>query len=474
MIKVWTVVPGTPPRSYQLEMDPLHREGGIDLSSAPVHRGWGHRVGVVAPPGRTEPLGVDSLDGEPPSTSGGSFLDTTNHHVGSLKGAIAMNTGGWISLGRLFPGTSTRERRPRTHAQRSRRTIPSLESLEAIALLSTGSAVVRLHDLGHHLLATKHMSPGGSSSSDMDATSTSVTLPAQTLSLGSTLTNFTNLPLSPALNLFDPSLGTLISVAVSHSATLQGNVTSTNLSPSPALITASLSGSYSIDGLNEPISQPTRTVSGQPVLAGVFGSSNDTVTFPPLFLTDSSSMTFTDPTSLAFFTASSGRATITPAMTATGSASAEAPNGNLSTIAVTSASATTVTVSYTYLPTTPPPTPMCPTPVSIGRIGLHHQKTLLILTFSGSVNPTLAEDTSNYSVITRGGRRIAIVSATFNPTTNSVTLQPARRLNVHLHFQLSVKLPCPNAESAAPVLIPFGGRSSLIGFHNHRGQFVPV
>ncbi len=66
------------------------------------------------------------------------------------------------------------------------------------------------------------------------------------------------------------------------------------------------------------------------------------------------------------------------------------------------------------------------------------------------------------------------MSATFNPTTNSVTLQPARRLNVHLHFQLSVKLPCPNAESATPVLIPFGGRSSLIGFHNHRGQFVPV
>jgi hypothetical protein len=385
-----------------------------------------------------------------------------------------MNAGGWMSLGRLFPGTSTRERRPRTHAQRSRRTIPSLESLEAIALLSTGSAVVRLHDLGHHLLATKHISPGGSSSSDMDATSTSVTLPAQTLSLGSTLTNFTNLPLSPTLNLFDPSLGTLISVAVSHSATIQGNVTSQNLSPSsPTLITASLSGSYSIDGLNEPISQPTRTVSSQPVAAGVFGSGTDTVTFPPLFLTDSSSMTFTDPTSLAFFTASSGRATITPAMTATGHAAASAPNGNLLTTTQVSAFAT-VTVSYTYLPTSPTPVSMCPTPVSIGRIGLHHQKTLLILTFSGSVNPTLAEDTSNYSVITRVGRRIAIVSATFNPTTNSVTMQPARRLNVHHHFQLSVKLPCPNAESATPVLIPFGGRSSLIGFHNHRGQFVPV
>src|SRR5271166_2813668 len=363
-------------------MGPLHREAGSICQASLSTGGWGHRVGVVAPPGRTEPLGFDSLDGEPPSTSGGSFLDTTNHHVGSPKGAIAMNAGGWMSLGRLFAGTSTRERRPRTHAQRSRRTIPSLESLEAIALLSTVSAVVRLHDSGHHLLATKHMSPGGSSSSDMAATSTSVTLPAQTVSLGSTLTNFTNLPLSPALNLFDPSLGTLISVAVSHSATLQGNVTSTNRSTSSStVITASLSGSYSIDGLNEPISQPTRTVSSQPVAAGVFGSATDTVTFPTLFLTDSPSipMTFTDPTSLAFFTASSGRATITPTMTAMATATANAPNGNLSTTTQTSASAT-VTVRYTYLPPTPPPTPMCPTPVSIGRIGLHHQKTLLILT----------------------------------------------------------------------------------------------
>ena len=157
-------------------MGPLHREAGSTCQASLSTGGWGHRVGVVAPPGRTEPLGVDSLDGEPPSTSGGSFLDTTNHHVGSPKGAIAMSAGGWMSLGRLFPGTSTRERRPRTHAQRSRRTIPSLESLEAIALLSTVSAVVRLHDSGHHLLATKHMSPGGSSSSDMAATSTSVTL----------------------------------------------------------------------------------------------------------------------------------------------------------------------------------------------------------------------------------------------------------------------------------------------------------
>jgi hypothetical protein len=256
-------------------------------------------------------------------------------------------------------------------------------------------------------------------------------------------------------------------VAVSHSATIQGNVTSQNLSPtSPTVITASVAGSFSIDGLNQPISQPTRTVSSPPTDAGVFGSATDTVTFPPLLLTDSSSTTFTDPTSLEFYTASAGRTTITPTMTATAMASASAPNGNLFTTAGSSA-ASTVTVTYAYLP-------MCPTPVGIGRIGLHHQETQLILTFSGFVNPTLAENPSNYTVITRGGHTIAIVSASFNPATNQVTLIPSRRLNVHRHFQLSVTLPCANPASATTVRIPFGGRSSLIGFFGHRGQFIPV
>jgi hypothetical protein len=112
--------------------------------------------------------------------------------------------------------------------------------------------------------------------------------------------------------------------------------------------------------------------------------------------------------------------------------------------------------------------------VSVGRIGLHHQPTQLVVTFSGVVNPTLAEDPKNYSVITRSGRRIPIKSATYNPATNSVTLIPAIRLNVHLHFRLSVLLPCPPGMATSTVIVPFGGKMSLIGFHNHLGEFVVV
>ncbi len=85
----------------------------------------------------------------------------------------------------------------------------------------------------------------------------------------------------------------------------------------------------------------------------------------------------------------------------------------------------------------------------------------------------LAENPNDYTVITREGKKIPIVSATYNAATNSVTLIPAHRLNVHHHFVLSALPPCPDGQPGNAQLIPFGGKQSLIGFHNHRGQFVP-
>ena len=297
---------------------------------------------------------------------------------------------------------------------------------------------------------------------------TPVTPAGQTVSLGQTLTNFANEPLSPALNLFDPTLGTLLSVTVGHTATLASDITSQNLSPSSAtVITATFSGSYSINGLNQTISKPTQTISSAPTPAGVFGSPTDTVTFPTLVIPDSGSTTFTDPASLAFFTGSSGRSSVTVTMTATASATAAAANGNLLTTTSTSASST-VTVTYTYMPTA------CPTVSAIGRIGVHQQQTQIVVTFSGPVDTTKVDNTANYTVFNKGGKPIPIKAATFNPATNSVTLVPQRWLNVHYHFDLSLVIPCANQMTPETVIIPFGGRYDLLGFHNHRGEFVSV
>ncbi len=383
-----------------------------------------------------------------------------------------MSAASCMWLRRLSRSALTWESRPRTHSQRKRKTIPGFETLEAMALLSTGSslmsgAAVHLDHSSKDRLVSHAINPPVSYTADMSSDQAPVTSAAQTVSIGETLTNFTNLPLSPALNLFNPSLGTLLSVKVSHSATIQSNITSTNLSTtSPTTITATSSGSYQIDGLNQPISQPTKTLPSQSMPAGVFGSGTDTVTFPPLVLTDSSTTTFTDPGSLAFFTSSSGRSAITLTMNATATAAASAPNGNLLTTTESSASAT-VTVTYTYLP-------VCLSVVGIGRIGLHHQPTQLIVTFEGPVDATKAENPGDYLVITRSGKTIPIKSATYNPATNSVTLIPARRLNVHHHFRLSLVIPCPNEQTGETVVIPFGGKRSLIGFSNHRGEFIPV
>jgi hypothetical protein len=331
-----------------------------------------------------------------------------------------------------------------------------------------GGTAAHLGHLNNHPLVLHITRPRVPPAAQMSSDPAPVDFPEQTVTLAPTLTSFANLPLSPALNLFDPSLGTLLSVEVTHSATLQSLVTSQNLSPSSAtVITASFAGSYEINGLNQVISQPTKMITSQPMPAGVFGSATDTVTFPPLQLTDSSTSDFTDPTTLAFFTGSSGRSSITLTMTATASASASAANGNLLTTTESSAAAAVVTIGYTYLP-------VCPTVGGIGLIGLHHQPTQIVVTFDGPVDPSKAADPANYTVITQSGRLIPIKTATYDPTTNAVTLVPALHLNVHHHFRLSVVLPCPNGVNGGTVIIPFGGKESLIGFMNHHGHFVSV
>jgi hypothetical protein len=424
-----------------------------------------------------------------------------------MRGAIAMDGVSGNILRRLLHKLTGWIKPRRATSPRIRKATLNVEPLENVALLSAGAhlasgalvhahrsergahladaALVHAHRLnagghlgsgalvdayrsgGHRLVRVLPLPHHAVSRVVKSASETPVTTPVQTVSLASTTTNFTNQPLAPALNLFNPSLGTLESVTIGHTATVQSNVTSVNLSPtSSTVITATMSGSSQINGLNQPITQPTQMLVSAPTPAGPFGSGTETVVFPPLLITDSATTTFTDSSSLAFFTSSANRTTVTVTMDATAIATASAPNGNLLTSAASTASST-VNVQYTYLPA-------CPTVGSIGRIGVHHQETKLVVTFDGPVDPAKAEMPANYTVITHTGQKIPITSAKFDPATNSVTLVPATKLNVHLHYDLSVVLPCPNEPTGDTVIVPFGGKRSLIGFHNHRGEFVTV
>jgi hypothetical protein len=387
-----------------------------------------------------------------------------------------MGAAPWTWVHRLFHSAFARKSRARARAVSKRRTLPGLEPLEAVALLSAGgsvlshaaaAAVVR-HE---HRTVDRHISHQTraplSSTTRVSYDPTPITLPEQTLSYGPQLTSFANEPLAPTLNLFNPSLGNLVSVTVDYSAAIQSNITSQNRSTTSGIpngITATLTGSFEIDGLNEPISQPTTSVSE--TSAPQPPAPTPPVIFPTLTIADTSSTTYTDPASLAFFTASTGRTTATATMTATANATASATNGNLFTTTSTMADST-VNVIYTY-------ENVCPTFKSIGRVGVHHQQTKLIVTFDGPVDPAKANDPDNYFVITRFGKRVNIKSATFNPATNSVTLIPVRRLNVHYHYKLSLVIPCANEMTPQTIIVPFGSKYDLIGFRNHRGDFVSV
>jgi SdrD B-like domain len=349
-------------------------------------------------------------------------------------------------------------------------------------------------------------------------------------------TNFTDLAFVPPLQLFNPSLGTLQSVQISSDVVYDSSITITNLSQiTPATgITAMLSGTgYDISGLG-----PDLTISGTPMKSatgtdlpawnGKPGQEpSETI---DLSVDDKQHPILSALQDLAFFTARSGQSTTIPPMTAIGGGTASANNGN-GQVSQSTFVAAQLIVTYTYIPAaeclinpgsytieqipTPPnlidgkasengvvfPSPGSPqklnvtiatttdnlinndfgkltaanpTPGPIVRIGVHHQKTQLIVPFKGAVNPVIATDPKNYTVIVSPTLHVPIVSAKFSAITNAVTLVTARRLNFRDRYVLSFYLPGFSSQKTL-VNIPFGGKDSLVGFQSkNRKRFIPV
>lgn len=340
---------------------------------------------------------------------------------------------------------------------------PRLESLEKISLLSTMGSMI-----------------GGQDAVVATATSTPQT-ETQTISLTSGLTNLNNQPFAPPLQLFDTALGTLTSVSVSSTINFSSNFMFTNTSTSsPAtVIQAEVDGSYAVNGL------PGTNLSGTPT-GGLPAGSNPMVPAAPAVgvpssitvpvqATDSKSLTLTDAALLAMYESATPGQTITPTLTASAPTTSATTNGNATSTVATQISATE-TIVYTFTP----PAPMMCQVSGVVRFGVHHQQTQLVVSFTGTVDPTLANNPNNYVIVASNGARIPIVKATFDPATNTVTLIPARRINAHYHFTLELTLPCPGGTQ---VSLPFGGKASLGGFtgehHKHffklvRGHLVEV
>ncbi len=79
-----------------------------------------------------------------------------------------------------------------------------------------------------------------------------------------------------------------------------------------------------------------------------------------------------------------------------------------------------------------------PTVVDVKRFGIHMQPTELVLSFNNGLDPTSAQNLSNYKIVGPAGHAVRIGSAVFDDATNTVTLHPTRRINLHHTYRLTV------------------------------------
>ena len=61
-----------------------------------------------------------------------------------------------------------------------------------------------------------------------------------------------------------------------------------------------------------------------------------------------------------------------------------------------------------------------------------------MLTFNEPLDAASAQNPANYLVVGPRDQPIAVRSATYNPLTDTVTVAPASRLNLHWNYQLTV------------------------------------
>ena len=85
-----------------------------------------------------------------------------------------------------------------------------------------------------------------------------------------------------------------------------------------------------------------------------------------------------------------------------------------------------------------------PLVTGLRRYGFHAQPTYLLLNFNGPLDPTSAQNPLNYQILGPGGHGITVVSAIYDPATQTVTLVPAERLNIHWKYSLTVNGAAPS------------------------------
>jgi hypothetical protein len=79
-----------------------------------------------------------------------------------------------------------------------------------------------------------------------------------------------------------------------------------------------------------------------------------------------------------------------------------------------------------------------PSVESVKRFGIHMQPTVLEVSFNEPLDRTSAVNPSNYKITDPAGRSVGITSAVLDAESNTVMLRPAKRINLHHTYHLTV------------------------------------
>ena len=79
-----------------------------------------------------------------------------------------------------------------------------------------------------------------------------------------------------------------------------------------------------------------------------------------------------------------------------------------------------------------------PTIEFVQRFGVHMQPTSLVVHFLDALDPISAVNLRNYWITDPSGKLVRIKSAVFDAATNSVTLRPSERINLHHTYNFTV------------------------------------
>ena len=108
-----------------------------------------------------------------------------------------------------------------------------------------------------------------------------------------------------------------------------------------------------------------------------------------------------------------------------------------------------------------------PTVQNLQRFGFHAQPTTFVLTFSTALDPATGQNVANYRLSPVSGNTVGpaipIKAAIYDPTTRTVTLQPAQRLNVFQQYVLVVNGSTPTGVAGATGLLLDGRGNGVPG-----------